>query len=306
MSTTVDVQTPESTAPAAEQSIDDIVKAALASAEADGTQVVEPEDKTPVDKPAAAPAAADPPAETPKTEEPKADEISAARARKILEQAEAKLAEVEERGRALTEREAASQRDFVEQLLKAPKSFLAKYGRHIDDLIDASVAEGKEPDPAKVDDDRLTKLEQRLEREEQERAAARDQAAIDAKVAEIHRDVKASAKFPLVNEVDGARDVTDFMVEYFKTHGKPIQWEKAAALVEADLRSKGERVAKKLGWTPPAAAKPAEPAKERPGTTSISGESRTAAPSDEDLPEDPEKLMAYLVSKASNGLLKTA
>jgi hypothetical protein len=302
VSTPVETQAPPS--PPAELSIDEIVTAALKDAESTGTPVVEP-DKAAAPEPAKAEPAAAAPATEPAAEpEPKGEEISAARARKILEAVDQRKADLDAREVQLSEREAAGMRSMLAELLKAPKAFLAKHGAHIDDLIDASVAEGKAPEPTADENPRLAALEKRLEAKEEEERAARNQAAIDAKVAAIHRDVKASAKFPLINALDAAQDVTDYMVAHWQTHGTPIPWDRAAALVEADLKARGEKSAEKLGYTKPAAPAAAAPA-DRPGTTSIGGPERTAAPGDEALPEDPNVLMEYLVKRATNGLLKT-
>lgn len=300
----VKVETPA--APAAEPSIDEIVTAALAEAEKAGTPVVTDEEK-PAET---APAAAAPKTETPPVaEEPKGDEITAARARQILAKAEERIAQLDAREQEITAREAAGVRNMLAELLKAPKSFLAKHGAHIDDLIDASVAEGKveAPEPQDEADRRLTAIEQRLKDREAEELAAQNQKLIDDKIAAIHRDVKANPRFSAINEGDRAGLVTDFMLDYHREHGKPIAWDKAAAMVEADLRGLVEKIAPKLGFTKAEAAKPAAAAPaERPGTTSIGGSQNDAASKDDELPEDPNVLMDFLVKRATNGLLKSA
>lgn len=296
-------------APAPELSIDEIVTAALKDAENAGTPVVADDTPAATTAPASAAPAGDAPTETPAAEEPKGDEISAARARKILEAATERQAQLDAREAQITAREAQGMADMLAQLLKAPKSFLAKHGKHIDDLIDASVAEGKgEPAEAEPVDPRITALEERINRREADEAARANQALIDNRKAEIHNAVKSAAgKFPLLAKTDRAQTVTDFMVEYHGIHGKPIAWDKAAALVEADLKALVEKGAESLGWTKPAAkTDPPAPAA-RANTTSLSGPASTAAPTtDEELPEDPTVLMDYLVKRATNGLLKTA
>lgn len=299
MSTTI--ETP-STQPVAEPSLDDIVAQELASAEAAGTDVVkdgdqpaqggsEPDGAHTADPAGStpAPATGDTAAE-PASEEPKADDVTAARARRML-------AKIEEREAALAAREAELSGSVLDALLKNPKAWLARHGKTIDEVIDASIAEGKAPEAAQPDD-RLTALERRLEEREQADVAARQQAAIDGRKAEIHRAIKGSDKFPLIGEADRAADVTDFMIEYHSIHGKPISWERAAAMIEADLRTTGEKLAKKLGWAAPAKAAPAAAPKDRPGTVSLSGDQRTAAPTSPEEPEDPEKLMSFLVKQA--------
>lgn len=299
----VKVETPAS--PAVEQSIDEIVTAALAEAEKTGTPVVTEGETKPAETPA--PAAAAPATETPAAEEPAGDDISAARARQILAKVEERVAAVEAREAELTARESAGLRSMLSELLKAPKAFLAKHGAHIDDLIDASVAEGKVEAPAETDDNpRLTAIERRLEQKEADEKAAENQRLIDDKIAAIQRDVKANPKFTAINEGDRAGLVTGFMLDYHREHGKAISWDKAAAMVEADLRGLVEKVAPKLGWAKAEAAKPAAAPTARAGTTSIGGSQSEAASSEDELPEDPTVLMDFLVKRATNGLLKTA
>lgn len=285
-----------------ELSLDEIIAAGVSAADASGAPVVqEPkaateapptgdppagtEDKTPE----AAPAGAEPEAEEPAA--PPADDITARRVRMML-------ADVERRTAELDAREARFGGDTLSELLKSPKAFLAKHGKSIDDVIDASIAEGKDPPaPAADDNPRLTALEKRI--------AAREQAEADAAIAnrkaEIHREVTAnSAKYPALVAAGRQSAVTDLMVEYHQLHGKPISWDKAAAMVEKDLTGVGIAVAKKLGWNAPAAkpAAPAAPATERTAPPTIGGDQRTAAPVKGDEPEDPEKLLAYLVAQA--------
>lgn len=290
-------------APSAELSLDDIVAQAVSAAESTGTPVVEPEAK-PADAPANTEATPGPevsgdPAAEPASEEPKADEITTARARKILEAAEDLQAKLDARGRELDAREGGGAAALVAELLKSPKAFLAKHGKNIDELIDASVAEGKVEAPQA--DDRVTALERRLAQREQEEQRARDQAAIDAEVSRIHREVKGNAKLVALNAADAASQVTDYMIEYHRTHGKAIAHDRAAFLVEQDLKRTAEKVAKALGWTPPAAPapKPAAPAP-RPGTPSIGGEqTASATQSAEVMPDDPDALLSHLVAKAT-------
>lgn len=300
MSTTI--ETP-STAPVAEPSLDDIIAQELSSApgdvvkesgdhaqgasEADGAHTADPAGATPApategDKPADAPA-----------EETKPDDVTAARVRKML-------AKLDEREAAIAAREAETGGNVLGELLKNPKAFLARHGKSIDDVIDASLAEGKAPE-APAADDRLTALERRIQEREEAEIAHRQQTAIEGRKAEIHREVAASAKFPLINEAKRQQDVTDFMIEYHSIHGKSISWDKAAAAVESDLTGLGIAAAKKLGWTAPAKAAPAAAPKDRPGTVSLSGDQRTAAPAQGDEPEDPEQLMKFLVKQSGLG-----
>jgi len=300
----VDTTTETPASPAPELSLDEIVAQELSAADGAGDAVVQEPVKTDAqggtdasgthtaDDAGSTPAPAT--EETTEPTEAPADDVTAARVRKML-------AAVEEREAALNEREGKSAADILGELLKNPKAFLAKHGRSIDDVIDASIAEGKGPEPA-TEDDRVTALEKRLaaaEKAEQDRATAAQNAAKDAAIAarknEIHGEVSRSTKFPLINETKRQSAVTDFMIEYHSIHGKAISWEKAADMVEKDLGGLGIAAAKKLGWqAPPAKAE----AKDRPGTVSIGGDQRTAAPTTGDEPEDPHKLMEYLVKQS--------
>ena len=299
-------------APLAELSLDDIIASELTAADAKGAEVVKAEapaaaepvntEATPGAEATAAPATA----ESEATAEPaptKADDITAARVRKMLDKLDERVAALNERETRIAEREQSTGAEMLAELLRAPKATLAKFGKSIDDLIDSSLAEGKAP-AAKAEDDadpRLTALEKRIEARERAEAEARSQAQIDARKAEIHREIAASKKFPAINESKRADLVTDYMIEYHAAHGKPISWDKAAATVESDLTGLGIAVAKKLGWSAPAKAAPAPaatPPADRPGTVSIGGEQRSAAPTTGEEPTDPDRLMEFLVAQA--------
>jgi len=302
----VDTPTPTPAADAAspDLSLDQIIASELQAADAAGAPVVKedtkasteaiPPDPAPAGEP---PAEEKPPVEAPAPDAdepaPAADEVTARRVRTML-------AKLEEREKALAERESQGSESLLSELLKSPKALLAKYGKSIDDVIDASLAEGKDPPAATADDNpRLTALERRIEeRERAEKQAAVDQAIANRK-AEIHREISGSTKYPVINEAKRHGLVTDYMIEFNAVHGKPISWDRAAAAIEKDLTGLGIAVAKKLGWSAPAAAAPAAaPSKDRPGTQTIAGSQRDTAPSQGDEPEDPEQLMKFLVAQA--------
>lgn len=273
---------------AGELSLDQIIASAITDAPA---PAVETPAATPAAETPATPAAeAAPETETPAEDKP-ADDVTAARVRKML-------ADVEKREQALTAREQSTAAAFIAEFLKSPKAALAKHGKSIDDVIDASLAEGAAP-AAPVEEDRLTALEKRIEAREQAEKQARHDAMVANRKAEIHRDViAAAAKFPVLAEVKRPDLVTDFMQGYYEAHGKPCTWEFAAAKLESDLTGTGIAAAKKLGWAPPAKATPAAaaPAAERPGTVSIGGAQSAGPSGTPDLPEDPEQLLRHLVA----------
>lgn len=291
------METPTTETPAAvsapvELSLDEIVAAELKAADATGTPVVPPVKAEGTEEKPAEPATEEKPAETTEAapaeapaEEEKPDDISARRVRTML-------AELETRKTALDERERTLGRTLIDELRRAPKATLAKFGTDLDQLIDSSIAEGKGETPAA--EAAPNPLEERLTRLE----SLEQQKAIDNRKAEIKRDLTAAAsKFPIASE--RADDVLDYMIEHHEKHGQPISWDKAAAAVEKGLTGIGIAVAKKLGWSAPAAKTPAVPTKDRPGTTSIGGSQREAAPpTSEAEPEDPEKLLQYLVAQA--------
>jgi len=287
-----------------ELSLDQIVAAELAAADAAGAEVVKLPPVAATDTPPVEGApATEAPAETapaegetppPETEKP-VDDVTARRVRAMLDKQEKREAELSAREATIAARESQGHEAILADLLKNPKALLAKYGKSIDDVIDASIAEGKAPPPAEADDNpRLTALEKRIaDREHAER-----QAVVANRVAEIQREIAASPKYPLINQAKSASLVTDYMLEYHATHGKAISWDKAAAAVETDLTGMGIAAAKKLGWAPPAAKPAAAAVPPRADTPSIGGSARDAAPTTGDEPEDPEKLMKYLVAQA--------
>lgn len=298
-------------APAPDLSLNEIITSELAKADAAGAEVVKTDG--PEGEPASQGASeadgahtADPAGSTPASAtsdepaaEPKSDEISAARARKILSTVEEKLADLDKRERALLERAGVSEADIVAQVLRNPKALLAKHGKTIDDVIDASLAEGAAKPAVEDDNPRLTALEKRIADREAAEKQAETQRIITARIAEIHREVTASPKFPVVNETKRHGLVTDYMREYHSTHGQPITWERAAADVERDLTGLGIAVAKKLGWSAPAKQAAAAAPAAKPSAPSIGGAARDSAPvTDESLPEDPTQLMRVLARRA--------
>jgi len=306
----VSTETPAATPAAAvtdapvELSLDQIVAAELAAADAAGADVVQTppvaatEAIPPDGTPATSPTTDAPPVEgeTPPAEADKpVDDVTARRVRAMLAKHEAREAELAAREATIAARETQGHENILADLLKNPKALLAKYGKSIDDVIDASIAEGKAPAPVETDDNpRLTALEKRIA----DRETAEQQATVNNRVAEIQREITASPKYPLINQAKSASLVTDYMLAYHATHGKAISWDKAAAAVEADLTGMGIAAAKKLGWAPPAAKPAAAAVPARADTPSIGGSARDAAPTTGDEPEDPEKLMKYLVAQA--------
>jgi hypothetical protein len=285
---------PVADAPALDLSLEQIIATEVAAATAEGAEVVQ------ADKPAdetattteAAPAVEAPATEEAPAVEPPADDVTAARVRKML-------AEVQTRTAALDAREQAISQTFLADFLKSPKATLAKFGRSIDDVIDASLSEGNEAPAAAESAPRETDLEKRvaaMEAADLRRQEAEKDRAISTRKTEIHGEIAKSAKFPVINETKRHGLVTDFMVEYHSLHGKAISWDKAADLVEKDLTGVGIATAKKLGWAAPA-PKPAAAAVERPGTVSIGGSARDAAPTSAAEPDDPNQLMRFLAAQ---------
>ena len=241
------------------------------------------------------------PAEPVKEPEPKPDDaVSLAQARKMLAAAQEKERAADAKVAAAEAKLTSAEKTFIESLRKAPKATLAKHGVDMDDLIDASLSEesGTAPAPAAgKPSPEIAELRQRLERAEkllEQRTEVDQQTKIDAAIARVQADVAKDARFPLINAKGMGSLVTDFMVEYHQIHGKPVSWDRAAQIVEADL-------AKLTGGAPKAPApKPAvaPAAKPAASTTLTNSDVRTAVPSTEDdLPSDPDKMLAALVER---------
>lgn len=281
------VETPAAPAADAGKSPDAILREAAAAMDAKNPPEVKPAEPKPE---VAATGTEDPtpepvkPAEEPKPAEP---DPTPAQARAILRDAEKKLAEA----KGLT---AKSEKEFFAELLKSPKAALAKHGKTVDDLIDSSLAEEGTPTPAgeakDERDERIAKLEQRLaQRDEQEQ-----QARVDAKVSQIHADIAKDARFPTVNARNASGVVTDYMFEHFAQHGTAISWEKAATVVENDLRGPAPKAA-----PAPVAAAPAATAVRPAAPTTLTGEARDYVPPDESqIPKDPQRALEYIVRHA--------
>lgn len=263
--------------PAAELSVD----ALLAAAIAENPDAITITEDPPGGEPAAAPTAPAAPAApaaaaAPVVEPPKEDDLSVARARAIL--AAAKKTED-----AAKETVASFTQTAISRLKTNPKAWLAEHGLSIDDVIDASIAEGAVKPP--TEPDRITQLEKRIN----DQQAANDQARLDVAIANTKAAVAADARFPTVNAKGHQQLVVDFMIEYHAEHGKPIPWDKAAALLEADLAP--------LAPAPKPAANAAVPPPVRAGSQTLTAKDSTnyVAPAGE-LPEDPDKLLKFLVA----------
>ena len=214
-------------------------------------------------------------------------EIDARRARKIL--ADAKQAAAQQA------------QEFASLLKKNPRAALAKHGLSLEELIDADLAndEPKQASDKKPETDlekRIAAAEKRLaDREEQDQRAE-----LNRKIDAVKEGIKADKTLELINRSNSHSDVLDFMQEYYNVHGQPIPWQKAAQLVEKDLRQRFGEPAKPAP-AKPAAAKPAEgPPKAAAATgtsTMTNSEVRTASPSDDE-PTDPDALIKFLVAKA--------
>jgi antitoxin component of MazEF toxin-antitoxin module len=257
-------------------SMDQLLAAAI---EANPDAIVVNEDPpadgvAPITAPPAVDPAAAPVVEPPKDAEP---DVSAVRAR-------AMLAAAKETERAAEEKVANATASFATRLRSNPKALLAELGLSIDDVIDASIAEGAVAAPQKPSE--VDELRKRLD----DMQNARDQERLDTAIANTKAAVAADARFPTVNAKGHQQLVVDFMIEYHAQHGKPITWDKAAALIEADL-------------APPKAPAPktqpnvAVPTPARPGTTTLTAkDSSNYVPPAGELPEDPDKLLKFLVA----------
>jgi hypothetical protein len=270
-----------------DESIDAIVAAELEAAAAEGVETVAPEG-TDTKEPKPAEAAAKPTEPAAKAPE-KDPEPSASEARRILAQAERVKSEA-------TQRENTFKADFLKRLREAPKATLAEHGlgaTAIDDLIDASIREGEVKVPSEAES-RLSSIDKRLADIE----TREKQLKIDQRRGEIHAELTAE-KFPTIVAKKSQGLVTDFMFEYFQKHGKPIAWEKAAKLVESDLREFAGAPAPKP--TPAGGAKPAA-AGRTPHDTLANSDQRTTVPTDDDKTANmsPDQLIKYLVEQAEN------
>ncbi len=311
--------TPPAAAPAAAPvpsdnvSLDQLISEAVASAPAEQETVTEQPSAAETAQPeielkAAAdvegtskPAAEQPVAET-AAEQPADDAVSVRRARSIL-------AEANKKERDARQAVVNAEQDLVKQLLANPRNFLAKHGKSIAELIDIDL--GQEHDPiaeqpkSKPEDDRIAKLEKLLLDREHREQEAKLQTIKDG----IRANVAKDERFALINRSRSQETVLEFMEEYYNAHGQPIPWDKAARLVEQDLRER---------FGPPAAAPAAAPAKvpqrestatSKPATgntTLTNNEIRSAGPPDDAEPTDPDQLIKWLVAKEEKRLAAQA
>lgn len=279
--------------PAPAQNPDDVLRAAVAAL--DKPQAEEPKAEPAVEKPAE-PAA--PPAEE-KPPEAAKPEPSAAEARKVLAQAEKKLAEA----KATTE---SALRDIALEMRRSPRSALAKLAKlaggqfDLEDVIDADIADttvretGKPESEAPAGDEKLTELDKRLAAIEQREHDAK----VATRIAEIHSDIAKDTRFPTIQARGKAGLVTKLMLRYHEKNGTPIAWDKAAQIVEDDLRSLAGGAPPKPTPAAALAATAVKPA-ESPRQPTLAGEGRDYVPPDESqIPKDPDKAIEFLVKHA--------
>lgn len=232
----------------------------------------------------------------------KDEPASASAARRVFKAADDKLTEAK-----------ALVGDLGAALRKDLRGTLSKIGFTLDDLIDLDIAQGGGPAAAAADDKAKPKTEPderdqriaRLEAEAAARKAAEDQDKLDKHKAKIVADVEADPRFPTIKAKGLGSMVTDFMVEYFETHRTRIAWDKAAQIVENDLRGLTGAPSPKPAIPAPAAKTPA------PATTLTNGDVRTYVPPNEDeIPEvvknNPDKLIRFLVEDAEKKSRATA
>jgi hypothetical protein len=219
----------------------------------------------------------EPPAEPPKEEKPpeppaEAAETELAKARRILAAAEKAQAEAEKRAKA-------GEDSLLELVRKSPTEFLRRAGLTLDQLL-VAIADGGEQKPPTADD-RMATLEKRIaefeaatKQAQAEAAAAKEQAAIDARKREIHdslRTADAAAKYPLIQRGQAWSEVTDLMVAYHAQHGQALPVERAAAEVEKYLQQLA-------GGNAPAPVKTEPAPPPRPNTVTLTNDAVRGAP----------------------------
>lgn len=262
-----------------------------------------PEPEAPAADPPAPPAAAAPaaPAAEKPPAEPEAPPTDAEkRARSILASATKKEAD------ALT-KAAAARTELIALAKSNPTKFLAEAGMTVDQFLRAIQAEGEppaEPEPKAM----IQELRDRLDNAEKAQQAKAAQAETARLTSEIHAELKASDKYPLINAAGYHDHVTDLMLQYFERHcldseGKvlpnavPLDRNVAAAEVEAHLVS----LAGKLKIQP---AKPpasnGTPTSTRQGSPTLATLSpREVAPADDGLPMNEDERFAAVIREVS-------
>lgn len=238
--------------------------------------------------------------ETEKPQQPETDSLEVRRARKILEAATAK----ERSARTAVEN---AHKELAAQLKANPNGTLAKLGLSLDELIDAGIVEpaGKTA-PAKEEDSAIAELRRELN----ELKADRQNAQIEAAKSNIRSQLTANPGFAKINQSKSQDLVFEFMEGYYTQHGQAVSWDKAAQIVEKDLRARfGPPIAVQGKANPQSnATAPSKPAANKPNgaqasnaaepaTTLTNGNVRTSVPDNAD-PEDPDELIKVLVAAA--------
>ena len=295
-------------------SLDQLISEAVNSAPAEESDTEQPSTAETSDQPVAETAAAtsvegtskepakEPPAAAAEPAKEPDDAISVRRARSIL-------AEANKKERDARQAVVNAEQDLVKQLLANPRNFLAKHGKSIAELIDIDLGQEHDPNPEQpksIKPEDVAKLVQ-----DQVKAAlenANKERQLETIKDSIRSNVTKDQRFELINKSRSQETVLEFMEEYYNTHGQPIPWDKAARLVEDDLRER-------FGYKPAAAAAPAKvpqrettaPSKPAAGNTTLTNnEIRSAGPPDDSEPTDPDQLIKWLVAKEEKRLAAQA
>jgi hypothetical protein len=310
--------TPPAAAPAAAPvpsdnvSLDQLISEAVNSAPAEQTDSEQPSAAETADQnvePAAASVegtstatAAEHPAAAEPAKEPD-DAVSVRRARSIL-------AEANKKERDARQAVVNAEQDLVKQLLANPRNFLAKHGKSIAELIDIDLGQEHDPNPEQP---KATEAKDIAKLVAEQVKAALEQTRQEQQLASLREGVRNNiakdTRFELINRSRSQDTDVEFMEEYYNTHGAAIPWDKAARLVEQDLRER---------FGPPATAPAAAPAKvpqrestatSKPAagnTTLTNNEIRSAGPPDDSEPTDPDQLIKWLVAKEEKRLAAQA
>ena len=252
----------------------DVSESVAVSAPAEAVEA--PAAAAPEDTPAAAPVAEDAGPQAPRWAAlAKRERDATLREKKLKEEIAAERAALADERKAVEEKLAAatSADDLLKLAKERPTEFFARTGLTYKDLTEAVLKEGEPP----TADDRVSKLEARLEAEAKARADAEAKRAADAERAETEENeravtafkssvadfVKANSETYELVAAEGAHElVFDLIAEnYARTKGQIMPIEKAVELVESHLFEEASRkykTSKKLaGMFAPAAPAPA-------------------------------------------------
>lgn len=186
--------------------------------------------------------------------------------------------------------------EALKTLRENPAKALADAGLTLEQLLAAVEGTPAEPKP----DDRIAALEKRLADLTAADAARKDADEAARLTTQIHAEIKAAGKYPLIDRGGAYALVTELMVEHWQRHCVDAKGAPLPGAHALDRHVAAREVETYLGSlvtsaAPAGVAAAAKPAMRAPSPTLATLPGRAVAPQGEDLPLDEDARLAAVV-----------